>query len=71
MITTRHIQPPETGPRSDPLLFGVAEALSCIFPLDERHFLHPCAARISQSTVTGPEPASVAAPAVDAGCVTV
>lgn len=49
MIKTRHIQPPETGPKSDPLLFGVAEALSSIFPIDERHFPRPSPARASKS----------------------
>lgn len=35
MVKTVHLQPPLTGLRSDPLLFGVAEALARLFPIED------------------------------------
>lgn len=65
MVETRHILPPETGPASDPLLFGVAEALACLFPIDERHFPRPGPAR-APGPAAGSEPAAGAAGAAAA-----
>ena len=36
MIDTTVLQPPCEGPRSNPLLFGVAEALTALIPLTDR-----------------------------------
>lgn len=35
MVETCHLLPPLSGPQSDPLLFGVAEALACLFPVED------------------------------------
>ncbi len=35
MVETAHITPPDLGLQSDPLLYGVAQALEQLFPLDE------------------------------------
>ncbi len=35
MVETIHITPPDLGLQSDPLLYGVAQALEQLFPLDE------------------------------------
>lgn len=35
MVETVHITPPDVGPQSDPLLYGVTQALEQLFPLDE------------------------------------
>lgn len=35
MVETRHLQPPVTGPQSDPLLYGVADALARLFPIED------------------------------------
>ncbi|MCE4224203.1 hypothetical protein HCU64_10610 [Methylobacterium sp. C25] len=33
MIDTRHLLPPDRGPRSNPVLHGIAEAIAKLFPL--------------------------------------
>lgn len=63
MVETRHILPPEAGPASDPVLYGVAEALAGLFPIDERHFPRPCSAARRSDPAAEPEPAVAAAPA--------
>ena len=35
MLESRHLQPPVTGPQSDPLLYGVADALARLFPIED------------------------------------
>ncbi len=32
MIDTLHLLPPDLGPRSNPMLYGVAEAIAALFP---------------------------------------
>ncbi|GEP00799.1 hypothetical protein [Methylobacterium haplocladii] len=32
MIDTLHLLPPDLGPRSNPMLYGVAEAIAELFP---------------------------------------
>lgn len=44
MVDTLHLQPPGSGLSSDPLLFGVGEALARLFPLEESHVHRDAAA---------------------------
>lgn len=59
MIDTARLVPPGYGPKANPLLFGVSEGLSRLFPLPEAG---PAPAR--QGSAQGPKAASrQAAPA--------
>ncbi|WP_232629858.1 hypothetical protein [Methylobacterium sp. Leaf118] len=61
MIDTARLHPPGFGPMANPILFGVAEALSQLFPLPEAGPLPTTAAA---GAVAGPNAAaSGAAPA--------
>ena len=60
MIDTRHLLPPDLGPRSNPVLHGIAEAIAKLFPL-----IAPAPSTEDQVAETAPAAEAAEAPSED------